>query len=158
MIKQILQQLYIKLPEINDITFHLTKNLACGFNKRVNKDGEIESRIIITNDIEGLLKRDKEINPSYKYITRMMEENSIEVTDITYIEFIVLHEVAHRNDFIDMPLEEIKAIVNEGYGNYRKSTIGMTNDEAEIVFRNIDYEKSADLFAIKSLQKIYNIV
>lgn len=156
MIRQILQDLYIKLPEIQDITFHLTKDLACGFSKRINKDGEVESRIVITNNFEGLIERDKVINPSYKYITNMMAEANIPVTDITYFEFIVLHELGHRNDFIDIPLDEMKSIVNVGYGDYKKATKDMTDDESEIVFRQIPYEKSADLYAIKSLQKIYN--
>lgn len=158
MIKQILQALYKKLPEISDITFHLTPQLICGFRKRLNQNGEVESKIIITNDFECLIMRDKEINPSYKYITNMMRDANIPVTDVTYMEFIVLHEIQHYNDFIDVTLDEMKSIVNVRYSNYKAETLNMTNEESEVVFRNIPYEKSADDYAISALQRIYSVV
>ena len=69
---------------------------------------------------------------------------------------VVLHEIGHMQQTMDMNIELIKSWAEEmhmAYNNYREIKISMSKEEQLVAYRKISYEYLADKFAIEIFNK-----
>ena len=95
----------------------------------------------------------------YKYLAKEFN------FDLTWAEvdyqntmnaLVVLHEIGHMQQTMDMNIELIKSWAEEmhmAYNNYREIKISMSKEEQLVAYRKISYEYLADKFAVEIFNK-----